>query len=97
MFVNTSNIEGFPNSFLQAWVRGVPVVSFFDPDGLITNKCLGYVPFNTEEMAKYICNFLEKRVDRLSVGDRAAIFVKNHFSAMNAAEHYIKLLETARQ
>jgi len=42
LLVNTSlPIEGFPNTFLQAWSHGIPVVSFFDPDGVIKRRQLG--------------------------------------------------------
>lgn len=46
---STSDAEGFPNTFLEAWSYGVPVVSTIDPDGIIEGKGLGEVARNVPE------------------------------------------------
>jgi glycosyltransferase involved in cell wall biosynthesis len=38
----TSEIEGFPNTFLEAWSFGLPVLSTFDPDGVLERQGLGW-------------------------------------------------------
>lgn len=47
----TSRVEGFPNTFLEAWSHGLPIVSTFDPDGLIEAKGLGIVAKDSDGLA----------------------------------------------
>lgn len=50
VFVSTSEIEGFPNTWLQAWSHGTPVVAFLDPERLLTQKRLGILVSGAHEL-----------------------------------------------
>lgn len=93
IFLNTSSIEGFPNTFLQAWIRAVPVVSFFDPDGLIHRLQLGAVATSIDEMREAICHLLDVDTHREEIGRRARDFAQREFTTA-AASSYLELLET---
>ena len=64
LLVNTSDAEGFPNTFLQAWSRGIPVISArnINPDGLITKYNLGRVVSDVDEMAESVEAYLDGRL-----------------------------------
>ena len=95
ILVNTSSVEGFPNTFLQAWARCVPVISFFDPDNLIQREKLGAVPQNLVEMECFIVKAMQDNIWLKDTGQRAYRFVSANFCADAVVDQYLALLETS--
>jgi glycosyltransferase involved in cell wall biosynthesis len=95
IFLNTSSIEGFPNTFLQAWIRAVPVVSFFDPDGLVNRLQLGRIAGSLDDMREAIRGLLDVHNYRELIGRRAREFAAREFTA-GVAARYLEQLDLDR-
>jgi len=95
IFLNTSSIEGFPNTFLQSWVRGVPVVSFFDPDGLVTRLQLGRIATSLDDMREGLRGLVDVPVYRENIGRRAREYALREFTS-GVASRYLELVDSIR-
>jgi glycosyltransferase involved in cell wall biosynthesis len=80
VFVNTSDVEGFPNTYLQAWARGLPVVAFFDPDGVITREGLGHAASSLEDMREHVTRLARDPQRWRAASLRCRAFVEREFS-----------------
>ena len=77
----TSTFEGFPNTFLQAWSNGLPVISTVDPSGIIKDNGLGEVVRNEEELVAAIKRILyDEQYYRQLQKNVDAFFKANHSS-----------------
>jgi len=85
----TSAYEGFPNIFLEAWSLGIPVVSVFDPDGVIATNGLGFVAQDVEG----IVDCLREIIQSPETWIRASKEAKQYYLAHHTAEKCLPLLE----
>ncbi len=75
----TSESEGFPNTFLEAWGHGLPVVSTFDPDDLIASRELGLVVTDVESSRSALRKLAGDRELRRTISENARkFFLENH-------------------
>jgi glycosyltransferase involved in cell wall biosynthesis len=93
--VKTSRVEGMPNGFLEAWARGVPVLSLnVDPDGKIANNDIGVAAEGSmERLIEAAGTLWRDRELRTEVGERARRFVHEVHSPGAVADRWVALLE----
>jgi len=93
ILVNTSVTEGFSNTFIQAWMREVPVVSLnADPDELLAQGNLGFFAAgSTDLLTDQISTLIADPALREQLGKTGAQYaVENH--GLQSARRLIDLI-----
>jgi glycosyltransferase involved in cell wall biosynthesis len=93
ILVNTSRYEGLSNTFIQAWMRRVPVVSLFaDPERLLSESFLGFVCGSYDGMLENVIELINNPTLREKIGGAAQAFAFEKYSEKNLT----RLIEIVR-
>ena len=93
----TSDYEGFPNTFLEAWSHGLPIVSTFDPDGLIAKRRLGVIAKDHLEMKEAIHSLLRSPVTYREMSHNARRYYREHHSVESVLPQFERIFQEAAQ
>ena len=96
MFVNTSEeLEGFPNTFIQAWMQRTPVVTLtYDPDDIIEEQRIGAHSRTFDCMVHDVLALIDDENTRKQMGKRAREYaVENHDISKNISR-YLELFRS---
>ena len=88
VFVNTSTNEGFPNTFLQAWSRGIPTVSFCDTASVVDGTPVTRVVRDIDEMTGAVRELMSDDQVWLAAGARARRCVEERHTVAAALDVY---------
>jgi len=84
--VNTSETEGMPNTFLQAWARSIPTVSFFDCEARQGTERVGYCVDTVEGMAIAVERLYSDDSEYVSAGKLCLEYCREFHSVASAVD-----------
>jgi glycosyltransferase involved in cell wall biosynthesis len=76
----TSILEGFPTTFLEAWSYAMPVITTFDPDGVVAENKLGEVVETEDEIVDAIRRFTSEMALRQQYCSRVRQYFEEHYT-----------------
>lgn len=94
MVVNTSIIEGFPNTLVEAGMHGLPYVSFVDPDGVIKQFNLGIRTSTLYEMVIIIRKLAKDKNLRSTLGKNGRNYVEKFHDIKRIVEEWKNLFRS---
>lgn len=98
LLVNTSDTEGFSNTFVQAWLRGVPVVSLtVDPDEVFSAQRPSLLAGNEERLGELVARLLDDETLRAAVAAERRAVALAEYTEANAARLVEIIVGEARQ
>ena len=105
MLVNTSSFEGFPNTMLEAWSVGIPVVCILsvDPGGVIEREHLGLVSRTAAQLREDVSTLSRHEPLNQRLGDNGLAYVQRRhsleavFEALTRALSHTEFTSTASQ
>jgi glycosyltransferase involved in cell wall biosynthesis len=96
IFVNTSKGEGFPNTFLQSWSRGIPTLSFFDPNAEWKGRPVSLTVDSLDFMVDKLRALKEHYANWHAAGTLSIEYVTAFHSVDSAVEGYERLFSRLR-
>jgi glycosyltransferase involved in cell wall biosynthesis len=94
LVVNTSYVEGFPNTFLEAWGNYNPIITLdFDPDEIICKYKLGLHSKTFEQLIEDTKALLKNDELRKEMGNNSRKYVEKEHNLNNIINEYELLIK----